>query len=155
MEALLIEELQNRGRNLRQSTNFMEYQGYEDRGTNTGNAYIWVSRLEVPSLEVPRPGVPRLEVPRPGVPKPGVPRPGVTRTVVPKPGGIQTRGTLNRGAQTGGTQTRGTQSGSHDFKQSKDFLFKTSRAPSSNFVRNGFADCLPLCNSIIVITIIT
>ena len=57
MEALLIEELQNHcGRNLRRSTNFMGYQGYQDRGTNTGDAYIWVSRLKVPSLEVPRPG---------------------------------------------------------------------------------------------------
>ena len=88
MEALLIEELQNHyGRNLRQLTNFMGYQGYQNRGTNTGDAYIWVSSLEVPSLEVPRPGVPRLEVPRPGVPKLGVTRPGVTITVVPKPGG--------------------------------------------------------------------
>ena len=42
--------------------------------------------MEVPSLEVPRPGVPRLEVPRPRVPKPGVPRPGVTRPVVPRLG---------------------------------------------------------------------
>ena len=70
---------------------FHANQGYQDRGTNTGDASIWVSKLEVPSLEVPRPGVPRLEVPRPGVPRPGVPkqgvpRPGVTRTVVPKPG---------------------------------------------------------------------
>ena len=61
--------------------------GYQDRGTNTGDAYIWVSSLEVPSLEIPRPGVPRLEVPRPWVPKLGVPSPGVTRTVEPKPRG--------------------------------------------------------------------
>ena len=67
MEALLIEELQNHcGRNLRQSTNFMGHQGHQDGGTNTGDAYIWVSlskvaNLEVPNLEVPRPGVPRLE----------------------------------------------------------------------------------------------
>ena len=88
MEAILIEELQNHcGRNLRRSTNFMGYQGYQNRGTNTGDAYIWVSSLEVPSLEIPRPGVPRLEVPRPWVPKLGVPSPGVTRTVVPKPRG--------------------------------------------------------------------
>ena len=46
-------------------------QGYQGRGTNTGDAYIWVSRLEVLSLEVPRPGVPRLGVPRQGVLRPG------------------------------------------------------------------------------------
>ena len=63
MEALLVEELQNHFRRiLKQSTNFIGYQGYQDRGTNTWDAYIWVSRLEVPSLEVPRPGIPRLEV---------------------------------------------------------------------------------------------
>ena len=78
MEALLIEELQNHyRRNSRRLKNFMGYQRYQNRGTNTGDAYIWVSQLEVPSLEVPRPGVPRLEVPRTGVPRPGVPKPGV------------------------------------------------------------------------------
>ena len=108
MEALLIEELQNHcGRNLRQSTNFMGHQGHQDGGTNTGDAYIWVSlskvaNLEVPNLEVPRPGVPRLEVPRPGVPRPlvpklGVPRPRVTRTMVPKPGRYQDQGYPDQG----------------------------------------------------------
>ena len=87
MEALLIEELQNYyGQNLRGLTNFVGYQGCQNRGTNNGDAYIWVSSLEVPNLELPRPVVPRLEVPRPGGPKLGVPRPGVSRTVVPKPG---------------------------------------------------------------------